>query len=464
MLDGAGRRVAGRLAHSGGAVLVTQISPDGGQVATIEMITETLAPYPGGHPDPAPDPLPVPRPRRRQRSRHGSRSTAATNWLGGRLLRDDTTDDAPYEQRICVLATNTDFSCERLVAATGHELWDPAVSPDGSLVAVTRAPVDGFSGDDRALLGGHRAARPRRQLGPERLGADVVARRPLDRLRPRRRWAVGRVGDRDAGLGAAHPGLRDPAGVGARRRVAAAEGPEARPRRQARPDPAGRRAGGARAGSSAASAGAGAPSHAHGGRVGDDVQMRLARGRAVLRARPGGQTTVSNRRCRGRWGGRFSGAGALRHQLGAGVWTRPARSSSQLCPSWGLSATRPCRPCRASRPTPHQPPCRDRPAVTIDVVIRAFATAEPLAGDDLHAVGPPRYPRPVAARDAARGEPAPAAKAAERLGLLTVGDLLEHLPRDRQEARTIAELAADETATVVVEVRSITSRSVRRAG
>ena len=61
-------------------------------------------------------------------------------------------------------------------------------------------------------------------------------------------------------------------------------------------------------------------------------------------------------------------------------------------------------------------------------------------------------------------KPAPAAKGAERLGLLTVGDLLEHLPRDRSQARTIAELAPGEVATVVVEVRSITSRPVRRRG
>ena len=60
--------------------------------------------------------------------------------------------------------------------------------------------------------------------------------------------------------------------------------------------------------------------------------------------------------------------------------------------------------------------------------------------------------------------PAKAAAAAERLGLDTVGALLEHLPRDRQSARTIAELATDEVATVIVEVRSITSRPVRKRG
>jgi ATP-dependent DNA helicase RecG len=50
------------------------------------------------------------------------------------------------------------------------------------------------------------------------------------------------------------------------------------------------------------------------------------------------------------------------------------------------------------------------------------------------------------------------------LGLETVGDLLEHLPRrhaDRGEVRPIASLAAEEDATVEVEVRSITTRPSR---
>ena len=94
----------------------------------------------------------------------------------------------------------------------------------------------------------------------------------------------------------------------------------------------------------------------------------------------------------------------------------------------------------------------------------AFATSEPLSDDDLHAVGPPRYPRPSRLAEPLTVKPPKAATAAERLGLQTVGQLLEHLPRDRQDARTIIELEAGETATVVVEVRSITSRSVRRRG
>ncbi len=55
-------------------------------------------------------------------------------------------------------------------------------------------------------------------------------------------------------------------------------------------------------------------------------------------------------------------------------------------------------------------------------------------------------------------------EAAAALGLHTVGDLLEHLPRDTREARTVGELGQGEQATVAVEVRSITSRPVRRRG
>jgi ATP-dependent DNA helicase RecG len=94
----------------------------------------------------------------------------------------------------------------------------------------------------------------------------------------------------------------------------------------------------------------------------------------------------------------------------------------------------------------------------------AFTSSEPLTDEDLRSVSPPRYPKPSALRTPLPVTPAKAATAAERLGLLTIGDLLEHLPRDRQSARTIGELGVDEVATVVVEVRSIRSRPVRRRG
>jgi ATP-dependent DNA helicase RecG len=92
-----------------------------------------------------------------------------------------------------------------------------------------------------------------------------------------------------------------------------------------------------------------------------------------------------------------------------------------------------------------------------------FSTSEPLEPDEL-ARAPIRYPRPSRLAKPLLADGPKAQQAAESLGLLTVGDLLEHLPRDRREARTVSELSAGESATVVVEVRSIASRSVRRRG
>ena len=93
----------------------------------------------------------------------------------------------------------------------------------------------------------------------------------------------------------------------------------------------------------------------------------------------------------------------------------------------------------------------------------AFTSSEPLSGADLRSAEL-RFPKPSRLATPLEVTPAKAAAAAERLGLETIGDLLEHLPRDRQSARTIAELAMDEVATVIVQVRSITSRPVRKRG
>jgi ATP-dependent DNA helicase RecG len=73
-------------------------------------------------------------------------------------------------------------------------------------------------------------------------------------------------------------------------------------------------------------------------------------------------------------------------------------------------------------------------------------------------------PRPSRLRAPLRWETRVATEAAQALGLCDVGDLLLHLPRASGEARTISELAPDEVATVIAEVRSITSRPVRRRG
>src|SRR5438874_7815046 len=77
---------------------------------------------------------------------------------------------------------------------------------------------------------------------------------------------------------------------------------------------------------------------------------------------------------------------------------------------------------------------------------------------------PVRYPEPSRLGRPLKLRGQKAQHAAETLGLHTVGDLLEHLPRDRREARTVAALVPGEIATVVVEVRAITSRPVRRRG
>ena len=97
------------------------------------------------------------------------------------------------------------------------------------------------------------------------------------------------------------------------------------------------------------------------------------------------------------------------------------------------------------------------------VVPTAFTTSEPLEPAELEAA-PVRYPRPSQLRLALSFEGAKARKAAETLGLATVEDLLLHLPRDRREARAVADLVPGDSATVVVQVRSISSRSVRRRG
>ena len=93
----------------------------------------------------------------------------------------------------------------------------------------------------------------------------------------------------------------------------------------------------------------------------------------------------------------------------------------------------------------------------------AFATPRALTADELKEATI-RYPRPSGTAAPLTLEGAKARAAAETLGLRTVGDLLEHLPRDRREARSVAELVAGEAATVVVAVRSIASRPVRRRG
>jgi ATP-dependent DNA helicase RecG len=94
---------------------------------------------------------------------------------------------------------------------------------------------------------------------------------------------------------------------------------------------------------------------------------------------------------------------------------------------------------------------------------RAFASTRAPARAEL-AAAPVRGPRPSRLNEPPKGLKIKAVKGLETLGVRTVGDLLEHLPRDRREARAIVELRPGEQATVAVEVESIAARPVRRRG
>ena len=97
------------------------------------------------------------------------------------------------------------------------------------------------------------------------------------------------------------------------------------------------------------------------------------------------------------------------------------------------------------------------------MTVTSFASSRPLERSEL-LEAPIHYPRPERLSEPLQAGGPKAAEAAASLGLLTIGDLLEHLPHDRREARTVAQLAPGESATVVVEVRAIASRPVRRRG
>ena len=178
VLDGAGRKLAGPLASSGGAVFVTQISPDGGPVATIETGVETIPATPT-------PPRPIPYLFLAAAADGGgretvARSTVATAWLGGRLLRDDAADDPPFAQQICLLASNTDFPASgSSPPSRGTSCAIPRCRPTGRSWRRPATP-----GGDRDLLRGRR----RSSASSARARATrphVVARRQADRVRPR---------------------------------------------------------------------------------------------------------------------------------------------------------------------------------------------------------------------------------------------------------------------------------------
>jgi ATP-dependent DNA helicase RecG len=95
--------------------------------------------------------------------------------------------------------------------------------------------------------------------------------------------------------------------------------------------------------------------------------------------------------------------------------------------------------------------------------VRAFASTDTPTGAEL-LQAPLRWPRPSRLQlplDVPAGK---LAKGLATLGVQSVGALLEHLPRERRAARTVAELGPGEQATIEVEVRAIARRPVRRRG
>jgi ATP-dependent DNA helicase RecG len=95
--------------------------------------------------------------------------------------------------------------------------------------------------------------------------------------------------------------------------------------------------------------------------------------------------------------------------------------------------------------------------------LRAFAGERALSREEMFAAAV-RWPRPERLLEPLALPAGKLADAMRTLGLTTVGALLEHLPRDRREARTVAALAPGEQATVAVQVRAISARPVRRRG
>jgi ATP-dependent DNA helicase RecG len=94
---------------------------------------------------------------------------------------------------------------------------------------------------------------------------------------------------------------------------------------------------------------------------------------------------------------------------------------------------------------------------------RAFASQLEVSLEEM-ARAPVRWPRPSRLTTPLESQGEKLAGGLRALGLHTVGDLLEHLPSDSRQARSVAALRPGEQATVAVQVRAIASRAVRRRG
>jgi ATP-dependent DNA helicase RecG len=117
----------------------------------------------------------------------------------------------------------------------------------------------------------------------------------------------------------------------------------------------------------------------------------------------------------------------------------------------------------ATAPHKHDQPSPSARLAPRSVAPCAFASTRSLSRAEMIAA-PVRWPRPSRLAAALPASPKKMAAGLHALGLNTVGDLLEHLPSDSRQARTVAALRSGEQATVAVQVASISARPVRRRG
>ena len=185
VLDGKGRRLAGRLPR-GGIGVIAEIAPNGVQVATVDLLPE-ISPAPVGSPPGTPG-LSGFVPYLFVMNADGSgreataRSVIDIGWLGQRLVRTDQSDADPFPYGICVLAANTDFQC-----------GSDAARPDGKRIAFERggdiyvAHTTGAPRERRVLKGGEQPSWTSAAACTVRLRrpAGASARELRARVRPR---------------------------------------------------------------------------------------------------------------------------------------------------------------------------------------------------------------------------------------------------------------------------------------
>jgi hypothetical protein len=168
VLDAKGRRLGPALPR-GGTAVIADVSPDGSQVATVELLPE-ITPAPVGSPPGSPGLagfmpyLFLMRPDGSGRD-VVARAVVDIGWLRGRLARTDPSGAAPFKLGVCLLATNAGFACGSDAARDpARDLFNPAFSPDGTLVAVASA-TDVDRGGGEIIVYDVASAKPASSLG-----------------------------------------------------------------------------------------------------------------------------------------------------------------------------------------------------------------------------------------------------------------------------------------------------------